>query len=54
MLRLCEKDEFDQYIDLAYELALDLTRSGYPTYCDGIKTKKMFVERLTSGAETTA
>ena len=30
----------------AYELALDLSKSGYPTYCDGIKTKQMFIERL--------
>ena len=45
MLRLCSKDEFIQYIDFAYELALDLTKSGYPTYCDGVKTKTMFIER---------
>ncbi|MBQ9264379.1 MAG: hypothetical protein IJ189_09250 [Clostridia bacterium] len=45
MLRSCSKNEFDEYIDFAYELATDLTRSGYPTYCDGIKTKAMFVER---------
>lgn len=45
MLRLCSKDEFNHYVDFAYELALDLTKSGYPTYCDGVKTKKMFVER---------
>ena len=45
MLRSCSKDEFCKYVDFAYELALDLTRSGYPTYCDEIKTKAMFVER---------
>lgn len=45
MLRTCSKDEFKKNIDFAYELATDLTKSGYPTYCDGIKTKKMFVER---------
>lgn len=45
MLRLCSKDEFNHYVDFAYELALDLTKSGYPTYCDGVKTKTMFVER---------
>lgn len=45
MLRLCSKDEFGQYVDFAYELASDLTKSGYPTYCDGVKTKTMFVER---------
>lgn len=45
MLRICSKDEFEKNIDFAYELAADLTKSGYPTYCDGIKTKQMFVER---------
>lgn len=45
MLRVCSKSEFEKYIDFAYELATDLTKSGYPTYCDGIKTKEMFVER---------
>lgn len=37
-------EEAEQYIDFAYELALDPTRSGYPTYTDGIKTKEDFVE----------
>ena len=45
MLRSCSKNEFDQYTDFIYELATDLTKSGYPTYCDGIKTKVKFVER---------
>lgn len=45
MLRSCSKNEFDQYTDFVYELATDLTKSGYPTYCDGIKTKVKFVER---------
>ncbi|MDE6221486.1 MAG: hypothetical protein K2G51_13870, partial [Lachnospiraceae bacterium] len=45
MLHLCSKNEFDKYADFIYELAADLTKSGYPTYCDGIKTKVKFVER---------
>ncbi len=45
MLRLCSETEFDRYADFAYELASDLTKSGYPTYCDGIKAKDMFLER---------
>jgi N-acetylglutamate synthase-like GNAT family acetyltransferase len=45
MLRLCSEKEFDQYKDFAYELAMDLTKSGYPTYCDRIKTKAMFIDR---------
>ena len=45
MLRECSREEFYQYTDFAYNLALDLKKSGYPTYCDGIKTKEMFIER---------
>ena len=45
MLRICTEKEFDRYVDFAYGLALDPEKSGYPTYCDGIKTKAMFVER---------
>ena len=46
MLRRCSRTDFDAYADFAYALARDLTSSGYPTYCDGIKTKAMFLERL--------
>ena len=45
MLRPLGEAEFDKYVDLAYGLALDTERSGYPTYTDGIKTKQDFVER---------
>lgn len=45
MLRRCSETDFERYADFAYELASDLTKSGYPTYCDGIKTKDMFLER---------
>ena len=51
MLLECTKNDFEQYIDFAYELALDLSKSGYPTYRDGIKTKPMFVERLLQAFE---
>lgn len=44
MLRKPTAEEAEPYIDFAYELALDPTRSGYPTYTDGIKTKDDFVE----------
>lgn len=46
MLRLCTKNEFELYTDFSYELAMCLEKSAYPTYCDGIKTKEMFVEQL--------
>ena len=42
MLRVCSQEDFKQYAELAYQLALDPTKSGYPTYTDGIKTKEDF------------
>ena len=42
MLRKCTEQEYKEYADFAYGLALDQSKSGYPTYCDGIKTKEMF------------
>ena len=49
MLRKCTDEEFYRYADFVYELALDRSRSGYPTYTDGIKTKEMFIERSEKG-----
>lgn len=45
MLRKLEEQDFDRYVGFAYELALDQTRSGYPTYADGIKSKNDFIAR---------
>lgn len=44
MLKKPTADEAEAYMDFAYSLALDPTRSGYPTYTDGIKTKADFLE----------
>lgn len=49
MLTLLKPEEFDRYADWAYALALDLTRSGYPTYADGIKTREDFISRARRG-----
>lgn len=45
MLKKCTEPEFEKYVDFIYELALVPSKSGYPTYNDGIKTKEMFLER---------
>lgn len=45
MLKSLEEQDFDQYVEFAYRLALDMTKSGYPTYADNIKTKDDFVAR---------
>lgn len=42
MLIALTKKDFTKYVDWAYELALDISRSAYPTYTDGIKTKQDF------------
>ena len=39
------------YADFAYELATNIEKSAYPTYCDGLKTKEMFMERLSKAFE---
>ena len=51
MLKILQAAEFDRCIELAYELAMDPARSGYPTYCDGMKTKGDFVERTRESME---
>lgn len=43
MLKYLKEQDFDRYVGFAYELALDMTKSGYPTYADGIKTKDDFI-----------
>lgn len=45
MLTQLKETDFEKYVEFAYSLALDLTSSGYPTYADGIKTKKEFIDR---------
>ena len=45
MLKRLEEQNFERYAEFAYELALDMTKSGYPTYADGVKTKEDFMER---------
>ena len=44
MLIKPSKEEAEKSIDFAWELAQDTSRSGYPIYTDGIKTKKDFVD----------
>ncbi|MDE7264396.1 MAG: hypothetical protein K2N64_07025 [Anaeroplasmataceae bacterium] len=44
MLVKLKKEEMNQYIDFAYTISLDLSKSCYPTYADGIKTKEDFID----------
>lgn len=52
MLKRLEEQDFDRYVDFAYQLALDMTKSGYPTYVDGIKTKDGFITRARKAFST--
>lgn len=52
MLKKLQQQDFDQYVDYAYQLSLDTTKSGYPTYADGIKTKDDFVARARKSFST--
>lgn len=45
MLKELKEQDFDRYVEFAYTLALDPSKSGYPTYADGIKTKTDFIAR---------
>lgn len=51
MLRVLKQEEFEQYVEFAFSLALDLTKSGYPTYADGIKTKEDFIRTAKKALE---
>ena len=43
MLTKATLADITQYCDFIYNLALDQTKSSYPTYADGIKTKADFI-----------
>lgn len=51
MFRKANSDDVAKYCDLAYDLALDQTRSCYPVYTDGIKSKEDFIAAAQSGIE---
>lgn len=44
MLVKAAKEDIEQYMDFAYSLALDQTKSGYPLWSDGVSTKEKFVD----------
>lgn len=49
MLRTLKPEEFEKYAEYAYSLALDMSRSSYPTYADGIKTREDFMSKAKRG-----
>ena len=49
MLVAATKEDMEQYMDFAYSLALDQTKSGYRLFSDGVSTKEQFIEHTRSG-----
>ncbi len=49
MLTPARKADIDAHIELFYALSQDLTRSSFPTYTDGIKTKSEFFGAVYDG-----
>ena len=52
MLRIPTANEFEEYSERAYVLALDPSRSSFPSYADGIKTKEDFLSIAKRGFES--
>lgn len=46
MLKKAAKEDIVLYMDFAYSLAMDQTKSGYPLWSDGISSKEEFVDRV--------
>lgn len=51
MLVKATREDIERYMDFAYSLALDQTRSGYPLFSDGVSTKEQFVHHVWKGYE---
>ena len=52
MLRIPTANEFEEYSERAYMIALDPSRSSFPSYADGIKTKEDFLAIAKRGFES--
>ena len=45
MLVKATLEDIETYGDFVYQIALDQTKSAYPTYTDGIKTREDFLRK---------
>lgn len=46
MLKTATEADITQYMDFAYDLAMNPAKCGYPVYYDGMKTKDEFIQKL--------
>ena len=44
MLVKATVEDIEKYGEFVYQIALDRSKSGYPTYTDGTKTKEEFLK----------
>lgn len=51
MLRKIETTEFEELVEFAYEVSQDLSKTSFPVYTDGIKTKQDFLLRSRDGIQ---
>lgn len=49
MLQILEEKDFDQYINLAYDISLDMSRTSFPVYTDGVKHREDFIRCCQKG-----
>ena len=49
MLVRATREDIARYLDFAYAIALDQTRSGYPLFSDGVSTREQFAEHVWRG-----
>lgn len=53
MIHKITKSEFDKYVDYIYAISSDLSRSAFPIYADGVKTKEFFYTKSKKGLTQT-
>lgn len=51
MLRKIEASEFEEIVQFTYGLSQDLSKTSFPVYTDGVKTKEDFIARSRAGLE---
>ncbi len=49
MLVTATKEDIEQYMEFAYSLAMDQTKSGYRLFSDGVSTKDQFIDHVWKG-----
>lgn len=51
MLKALEEKDSEKYIQMAYEISMDLAHTSFPVYTDGVKTREDFFRAAKTGME---